>query len=290
MAFDAAIRLGCLTIPGGAMNSLTRLRVILANSITLLCCTPTYALRLGQVAHEEGIDLGKSQVRRIIVGGEPGASIPATRARLEALWPGARVFDHYGMTEVGPVTAQCALRADAVHVLESQYLVEVIESASGAAVVPGSGDTGELVLTTLGRTGSPVLRYRTGDLVKPLPRQPCPCGRHTMMFEGGVIGRVDDMVVVRGVNVYPAAVEQIVQSVAGVSEYRVEVGSVRGLCELRVLVEPDARSPDGPALCRRLEKAFRDAWNLRIPVTLVAPGALPRFELKAQRWVRTQGS
>ena len=164
MAFESAERLGCLCIPTGGMGSTARLKVILDNAATVLCCTPTYALRLGEVAAETGVDLKRSAVRRIIVAGEPGGSIPATRARIEQLWPGARVFDHHGMTEVGPVTYECPAQPGVLHVIEAGYIAEIVEPTSGKPVAPGQ--VGELVLTTLGRVASPLLRYRTGDLVK----------------------------------------------------------------------------------------------------------------------------
>ncbi len=285
MAFDAATRMGCLAIPGGGMNSATRLKVILANRATVLCCTPTYALRLGEVAREEGFDLTEADVRAIVVGGEPGGSVPAMRGRIEELWSTARVFDHYGMTEVGPVTFQCAERTDAVHVLDDSFLCEVIDLATARPQPAGAAEPGELVLTTLGRTGSPVLRYRTGDLVRPLPRSSCACGRTTLQFSGGIIGRADDMVLVRGVNLFPSAVDQIVRSVRGVAEYRVDIDTEPALTEIRLLVEPEPTCPDPDDLCGMLARAFRDAYNLRIPVTAVPRGELPRFELKSGRWI-----
>jgi phenylacetate-CoA ligase len=288
MAFDAAARLGCLAIPGGAMTSTQRLRLIEAHRVTALCCTPTYALRLGEVAEEEGLRAAVACVRRIVVGGEPGGSIPATRARLERLWPEARFFDHYGMTEVGPVTFQCPDAPQRVHVLEEQVLCEIVDPGSGAPMVPGAEAMGELVLTPLGRPGSPVLRYRTGDLVRAEPRSPCACGRTTLTLAGGILGRADDMVFIRGVNLYPGAVDQVIRSHGGVAEYRVEISAVRGMSELRVLVEPDAAA-DPSALCRGLERAFRDAYNLRIAVADAPRGTLPRFDLKARRWIRVSG-
>jgi len=162
-AFDAAARLGSLRIPGGGMSSAARLGAILDHAATVLCCTPTYALRLAEVAAEERVDLAASRVRRIIVAGEAGGSIPAVRARIEAAWPRARVVDHHGMTETGPVTYGCPARPDVLHVIESGFIAEVIDPDSGVAVPPGG--RGELTLTNLGRVGSPLLRYRTGDLV-----------------------------------------------------------------------------------------------------------------------------
>ncbi len=284
-AFESAARLGCLCIPGGGMSSSARLRAILTNQISVLCCTPTYALRLAEVAAQEGIDLRQSPVRMMIVAGEPGGSIPAMRSRIEQLWPGARVFDHHGMTEVGPVSYPCPQRPDHLHVMENAYLAEVINPQSGHPVATGA--VGELVLTTLGRTGSPLLRYRTGDLVRPAMDTPCVCGSYEMGLWGGILGRTDDMVSVRGVNVYPAAVDQIIRGCEGVAEYRVEVRPGPAMTELIVLIEPSATCTDQTRLASTIERALRDALSLRVPVTLTQPGALPRFEMKAQRWVRS---
>ena len=283
-ALEAVHRLQCFCFPGGSMSSHARLQAILDNGITALCCTPTYAHHLGEIAQEKRVDLARSRVRLLIVAGEGGGSIPATRSRIERLWPGATVFDHHGMTEVGPVSYQCPARPGALHVLESAYLPEVITPHSEEPV--GTGETGELVLTTLDRTGSPLLRYRTGDLVKPRPRSVCICGRHELALEGGILGRSDDMVVVRGVNVYPGVVEEIVRRYPEVAEYRVQLDCRNAMTELSVEVEPAPASPSLAALPGRLEQSFQAALNLRVPVTLLPPGSLPRFEMKAQRWVR----
>ncbi len=282
-AFEAATRLGCLCIPGGGMSSAARLRTIVDNGVTVLCCTPTYALRLGEVASDDGLDLAQSQVRAIIVAGEPGGGIAATRARLEALWPGARVFDHHGMTEVGPVTYPCSQRTGVLHVMEDAFVAEIINPSTGQAV--STGERGELVLTTLGRTGSPLIRYRTGDLAQ-VGEAPCVCGSHELALVGGILGRTDDMVLVRGVNVYPAAVEAVVRSFAEVAEYSVEVTIAHALTELRLRIEPTPSCSDAAELSTAVADSLRVAFNLRIPVAAVAPGTLPRFELKAQRWAR----
>lgn len=281
-AFEAAARNGLLCITGAAMSTSARLRAIFDHQANVLCCTPTYAIRLAEVAAAEHIDLHASPVRTIIVAGEAGGSIPATRARLEQLWPGARIFDHHGMTEVGPVTFECPAQPGVLHAIESSYVVEVIDPATGKEIE--SGGTGELVLTTLGRTGSPLLRYRTGDLVHPRPG-PCACGRHDIAFEGGILGRVDDMVIVRGVNIYPSAVEQIATAVPGVTDYRVRITSSHALPEIEVDVEvADPAQADTAA--RLLERAFEEALRLRVPVTVVPAGSLPKSETKSRRFVR----
>lgn len=273
-AFEAATRMGCLAIPGGGMRSAARLREIIDMSATVLCCTPTYAIHLAEAAKEEDIDLSRTTVRTILVAGEPGGSLPGTRARIERLWPGARVVDHYGMTEIGPVSYGCPKRPCVLHVMESAFIAEI-------------SDKRELILTNLGRLGSPVIRYRTGDVVDPAPPGQCECGTHDLALLGGILGRTDDMVVVRGVNVYPAAVEDVIGRVGGVAEFRVRVSTGRALTELVVEVEADSALAGDPNLPHRLEAALRDALSLRIPVAVVAPGSLPRFEMKARRWVRS---
>jgi phenylacetate-CoA ligase len=284
LAFEAGLRLGCRCLPGGGMSSAARARAVIDLGATVLCCTPTYAIHLAEVAVKEKIDLGLSQVKTILVAGEPGGSIPAVREHIASLWPGSRVADHHGMTEVGPVSFECPDRPGVLHVMESAFLPEVIDPATGAHV--RSGDPGELVLTTLNRTGSPLLRYRTGDLVKTSHDEICPCGRSDLALEGGILGRVDDMVVVRGVNVFPGAVDEIIRAQAGVAEYQVRVSRAHALAQLSVKVEPRSDWEDADALARQLEGAFESAMNLRVPVTAVPPGTLPRFEMKAQRWVR----
>jgi len=289
LAFEAASRLGALCIPAGGLAGSARLRMLRDLQATVLCCTPTYALHLAEAAAKEGVELAPGQLRRLIVAGEPGGSIPATRARLEKLWPGARVFDHHGMTEVGPVTHECPDQPGVLHVIESAYLAEVINPATGNAVAPG--EIGELVLTTLGRTGSPLLRYRTGDLVKPgfdwrdSHTKPCACGRSTLTLQGGILGRTDDMVIVRGVNVYPSGVEEIVRAFPEVAEYQVSLAGANGLVEMELRVEPTADCVDPSGLAQRLQRAFQAALSLRVPVTAVPPNSLPRFEMKGRRWV-----
>ncbi|HUG44151.1 MAG TPA: phenylacetate--CoA ligase family protein, partial [Acidobacteriota bacterium] len=220
-AFEAAVQMGCLCIPGGGMGSAARLRMIYENQATVLCCTPTYSLRLAEVAESEGVDLRDFAVSKIIVAGEPGGSIPAVRARIETVWPAARVFDHHGLTEIGPVSFPCSQVRDRLHILESEHLPEAIDPRSGQPA--GAGAEGELVLTNLGRPGSPLLRYRTGDLIKVLPSQTCACGSREMALQGGVLARTDDMVIVRGVNVYPSAVEEVVRRERQIVEFRAEV-------------------------------------------------------------------
>lgn len=285
-AFEAALRMGCMCLPGGGMSSVARLRAIVENRATVLCCTPTYALHLGEVAAEEQPAPGHLSVRSVLVAGEPGGAVPATRERISALWHGARVWDHHGMTEIGPVSLECSAVPGRLHVLERSFVPEVVDPRTGALVPEGA--RGELVLTNLGRSGSPLLRYRTGDIVCASRPQPCACGRWDLALDGGILGRADDMVVVRGVNLYPSAVEEVVRRFAEVAEYRVELRTSRSMAEAALVVEPRVQGAPAVGLARRLEHALRDAFNLRVPVRLVGPGELPRFEMKASRWVRME--
>jgi phenylacetate-CoA ligase len=285
-AFESAARLGALRLPGGGMSSAARLRAIFEQHVTVLCCTPTYALHLAEVAAKEQLDLRRSPVRHLIVAGEPGGSLPSVRQRLEQAWPGACIHDHHGMTEVGPVTYECPATPCRLHVIERGYLAEIIDPSSTQPVADGA--TGELVLTTLGRLGSPLIRYRTGDLVKPLrfEQAPCACGSFELALEGGILSRADDMLIVRGINVYPSAFDEILRSVGGVAEYRVLVKEQAALTELLVEVEPEPGITNPAAFALGIERRFHDALSLRVPVRAVPPGALPRFEMKAKRWVR----
>jgi phenylacetate-CoA ligase len=283
-AFEAGCRMGCLCLPGGGMSSAARLRAILDNECSVLCCTPTYAIRLGEVAREENLDLSDGPVRTIVVAGEPGAGIPAVRQRLERLWPGAAIKDHHGMTEVGPASFECPVRPGVLHILESAFIPEIIDPESGRRLNPG--EQGELVLTNLGRWGSPLIRYRTGDLVQPSANAVCACGRSDLALEGGILGRTDDMVVIRGVNVHASAVEGVVRRFADVAEYRVQVCTREALHEVDLILEPSSECSDSEALKEDVESALRVAFNLRVPVRLAPAGSLPRFEMKARRWVR----
>ena len=283
LAFEAAQRAGIRCIAGGGMSSVARLRNIFDHGATVLFCTPTYALHLIEVASTNGFDLKTSPVKTILVAGEPGGSIPATRQRIMDAWSGARVVDHHGMTEVGPVTFECPARPHVLHVIETAYIPEIIDPATGAQ--RAAGESGELVLTTLGRNGSPLIRYRTGDLVKASAENVCTCGRSDLALEGGILGRTDEMIVVRGVNVYPGAIEEILRQHGAVSEYQVRLPASPDLQQIAIDVEPFPGRSDSD-LAAALEGALQTALHLRIPVHMVPPGSLPRFEMKASRWIR----
>ena len=276
LAFEAAQRLGCLGIAGGGMSSSVRARVLLENQCTVLCCTPTYALHLGGLLRSEHPELTALPVRTILVAGEPGGSLPSTRQHIESVWLGARVFDHHGMTEVGPVTHETPGRPGSLVVMEDSFYAEILDPVTGQTVP--EGQSGELVLTTLRRTASPLIRYRTGDRV--IGRRDLSLG-NALVLEGGILGRVDDMVILRGVNVYPTAIEELVRSVPAIGEYRVTHDTRQAMAELAIEIE----SSDATA-AEVLERRLQASLAVRVPVTRVPEGTLPRSELKAKRWVR----
>jgi len=255
--FESATALGIRAIPAGGLSSENRIKMMERLRPDVLCCTPTYGLRLAEIA-DNAADLG---VQKLIVAGEPGGSLPEVRARLKEAW-GAEVIDHHGMTEVGPVTVGDLKDPTLLKIKHSSYFCEIINQDEKGV--------GELVLTTLGRYASPLLRYRTGDLVKPVETE------DGFALKGGIIGRVDDMVVVRGVNLYPGAVEEVVRSVPGILEYEVVIEEVNAMSEVRLRVEGSGSAD----LAQRLQEVF----SLRIPVEEVESGSLERYEMKSKRW------
>ena len=281
-AFDAGSQIGALCIPGGSMSSETRLGLLEAALPTVVCCTPTYALRLVEVARATGLsDLAHGTVRTVIVAGEPGGSIPATRARLEEGWS-ARVIDHHGLTEVGPVSFECLNAPGTLHLNECEFICEVLDPSSHVPVQ--DGEAGELVVTNLGRSASPVIRYRTRDIVR-VTHERCQCGRTLARVDGGILSRADDMVCIRGVNVYPTAVEAVVRRFPEVTEYRSTVSTRDSLRALDIELELEPGTADQATVSARVAQALQEAMGLSVPVRVVATNALPRFELKANRFV-----
>ncbi len=272
-AFDAVLQRGCLGISGGGLSTHARLERMETLEATCLFCTPSYALRMAEVASEVGIDLRQLSIRTIVVAGEPGGSIVSVRNQIETAWD-ARVLDHSGATEIGP-WGYGTLEGGGLYVNEAEFLAEFINYETG--VPAAEGELSELVLTTLGRAGNPVIRYRTGDLVR--PRWSAQDGNIRFVFlEGGVLGRVDDMLIIRGVNILPSSVEQVIRSFPEVAEYRITAQREGALDRLKVEVEDHQQSPD------RIAAELQLRLGLKIEVAAVPIGTLPRFEGKAERF------
>jgi phenylacetate-CoA ligase len=260
-----------MVIPGGGINTLGRLDLLQRTEATVLLCTPTYALHLAEVAREHKIDLAAHcKVEKIIVAGEAGGSIPATRARIESAW-GARVIDHSGASEVGPWGF-----ADAddrgLQVLESEFIAEFLSVETNEPAK--DGELAHLVLTSLGRQGMPVIRYLTGDLVRPAWST-----QGFVLLEGGVLGRADDMLVVRGVNIFPSSIEQIMHSFPEVAEYRLTVHKRGAMDEMVIEVEDHLQQPG------RIGEELQLRLGVKVDVRLAEPASLPRFEGKGKRFI-----
>ena len=314
-AFDAVAERGAMVIPTGAMTSLARLELIQSTSPTVIFSTPSYAIHLAQVAEEHGICLAgqAKSVKRIVVAGEPGGSIPATKAKIESAWD-ALVIDHCGASEVGPwgftcPTKQVALGHVAVEhgifVNEAEFIAEFIPiqdqssdsnaaadrpveailssaeaatlgQAAGLSQVAGQG-TFELVLTCLGRIGSPIIRYRTGDLVRPVWDHEHDC--RFVKLAGGVLGRADDMMIIRGVNVFPSSIEQILREFPEVVEFRTTAYKQGAMDQLKIEIEAIAEDIEPIRL------VLQNKLGFRVDVDQVANQSLPRFEAKGKRFV-----
>ena len=272
-AFDAVVERGAMVAPTGAMSTLARLELISAIQATTIFCTPSYAIHMAQVGIENKFELGSLAVNKIIVAGEPGGSIDSIRAQIENAWQ-AKVIDHSGATEVGPWGfGDPAGRG--IYVNQAQFFPEFHSIETGQPA--GEGELSELILTTLGRTGSPVIRYRTGDLVIPnwADNQPS----NFVLLQGGVLGRTDDMMIIRGVNVFPTSVERILREFPEIAEYRLTAYKESSMDQLQIEIEDELEDP------QRVKQRLELQLGFRIDVKCVAAGSLPRFEAKGKRFI-----
>ena len=279
-------KMGVLNVPGGAQPTDARVRQIIDFGATVVASTPTYALRLAQEASVLGIDLPASGVERLILSGEPAGSIPQTKALIEEQW-GAKAYDTAGMTEIGTIMVfECDHQPGGTHIIEDHVIEEVIDPVTLEPVA--YGERGERVVTSFGRGAIPLIRYRTGDLVCKVPASRCTCGRGFDIYEGGILGRVDDMKIIRGTNVYPRAIEAIVREFSEVDEFQTVITreGVRDEITLRVELKPDWNADGWDGLSEDLRKRLalsHEGLNFRIE--RADAGELPRFELKAKRTV-----
>lgn len=279
-------KIGVLNVPGGAQTTETRVKQIVDFGATVVASTPTYALRMAQEAERLGVDLRGSAVERVILSGEPAGSIPETKALIEEQW-GAKAFDTAGMTEVGTIVMfECDEQPGGAHIIEDHVLEEVLDPET-LEPVP-YGEQGERVVTSFGRGAVPLIRYRTADLVCRVPAATCSCGRGFDLYRGGILGRVDDMKLVRGTNVYPRAIEGIVRTVADVEEFQIRITreGLRDEIEVRVELAEAYDDAGWPAAADALRRELAEAHEgLNFRVTQASGGELPRFELKAKRVV-----
>ena len=287
--YEGAYQLGNLIIPTGGWNSMQRIQCMIENQATVIPTTPSYALALADTARENQIDIAGSSVRILMLSGEPGALVPGIREKLERVW-NARCFDYIGMTEVGTWGFQCTEEPNGAHILESEFIAEILDPQTGTPV--GEGETGELVLTNLGRACMPAIRYRTGDLVK-AKKGICPCGRTFRVLEGGVLGRKDEMIIIRGVNVFPNVLVNVVEShIQPGDDYQIELYKEGGINEIGIKLEMKEEEEKKGVIQRAVQDEIKRKLNLRVEVKAVPKGTLPKSDFKAKRLIdrRKEGS
>lgn len=279
-----AERLGASAIPAGVMDTSRHLMIIKTFKPKFIWGTPSFVLHLAEKAREEGIEPSELSIRKVIVAGEPGGSVPSTKRRIEEAW-GADCYDYYGIADIwAPCATECEEKAG-LHLLEDYVLPEVIDPETGEGVA--EGEKGELVLTTLRREGQIMLRFRTGDETS-YELERCACGR-THMRLMGITGRTDDLVIAKGVKFYPSQVEEVLRRFRELrDEYQIAV--CRGgdyLDEVTVRVE--SLGGDGGAVKHALERELRSVIGIRFNVELLKPGTLPRTLHKAKRVADMRG-
>jgi phenylacetate-CoA ligase len=272
-AHEAVASRGAMAMPTGGMSTVARLELIRSMKATAIFCTPSYAIHMAQVATDNQINPAELGVKRIVVAGEPGGSIPATREHIESLWT-ARLVDHAGASEVGPWGFGDPL-GRGLYINEAEFIAEFLSVETGNYA--DDGELSRLVLTSLGRHGSPNIRYRTGDLVRPTWKDDQPC--QFVLLSGGVLGRSDDMMIIRGVNIFPSSIEQILRSFPEIVEYRMTAYKIGAMDALKIEIEDRLNDP------QRVADELRLRLDLKIEVETTEIGTLPRFELKGKRFI-----
>ncbi|MBI4632798.1 MAG: phenylacetate--CoA ligase family protein [Deltaproteobacteria bacterium] len=279
--WEGAFQIGALAIAGGGWDTLQRVKFIMENKVTVVACTPTYALRMAEEAEGAGINLGKSNVRITFHAGEPGALIPSFREKIKAAW-NAMPFDYPGLTEAGAYGMHCTCQETSIHMNEEEFLLELIDPQTGVPL--SGGGVGEMVLTNLGRVCSPAIRFRTGDIVNVKEGQ-CACGRTFLLLEGGVIGRSDEMITVRGMNIYPSQIGAVVAKYLGAGEeYQIVAYTRKGMADLKILLELSEGKPPAE-IVELLKKDLRECLEIRVEAEVVPSGTLQRSEYKSKKFI-----
>ena len=291
---EAAELLGCQVVPRGPLTTLNWLRFMQSlapsGATSMVAGTPTSMIRMIEVARENGIDLRELNVKVLHMAGEPGATVPATKVLLEEAW-GAEAHDMLGTTETsGPLFYSCSEQAKmsqmSVHMAVDQFVIELVDPVTLGPVDPDVGEKGVTVVTALSRFGMPAVRYLVGDLVS-FSREKCPCGRTLPLVEKGGEARADDMLIIKGVKIYPSLIENSVRAIKTLSpEYRIQVlktgATVR---DARLYVEAVSGVPASEyrALADRLRQDIRAKTLATLEVEVREPGSLRRDETKSRR-------
>ncbi len=276
-----AMKVGALTIWGGAIPSDRLLSILKTWRATITWTTPSYAWFLGETAKESGIDPARDlAIEKIFVAGEPGGSIPETKKNIEALW-GADVYDYYGLSDIfGACAGMCEAR-NGLHWAEDHIYIEIVDPDTGEELP--EGERGELVLTSLKKVARPLIRFRTGDIVS-YTSEPCDCGRTHLRLHG-IHGRLDDMMIIKGVNVFPSDIETIVRDNKNLTgEYMCVISEEKHMAVLTVEVEKAPHfKGDADALTSELRNECMKIVGIRPQIKLLEPKSLTRATHKAKR-------
>lgn len=284
-----AQNIGALCIWGGTLPADRLLFILQQYQPTAIWTTPSYAWYLGETAKQKGIDPAKDlAIKTIIVAGEPGGSIDATREAIESLW-GAEVYDFYGISDIFGACAAACEKHNGLHIAEDHVYVEVLDEKTGKPVK--EGERGELILTTLRKEIRPMIRFRTGDIVT-YTDEKCECGRTLKRIN--VVGRLDDMFIAGGVNVFPTDIEHVARKIDDLTgEYRVTVFEEKHITRFNVEVEKRAGSNvDVKELAEKVSHEIKIQLGVKAKeVVILEEGELPRATHKAKRLIdlRTSG-
>jgi phenylacetate-CoA ligase len=277
-----AERLGCVAVPAGTGSTQKQIEMIKDFNVKVMHCTPSYALYIAETCKKMGIEPGTLPLKIGLFGAEPWSA--NTRVQLEKSF-GIKAYDSYGLSEMmGPGVAFECKEQDGLHIWEDAFIVEVLDK-NGEQCAPG--EKGELVLTTLVKEALPMIRYRTGDITM-IMKDECPCGRTSVRLNK-FYGRADDMLIIRGLNVFPSQIEHILMDMPEVGEYfQVVLERVNHMDEMTVRVEMSDKAFSGELgdlqkVTGKVAKKLKDTLNLRTKVVLVEKGSLPRVEGKSKK-------
>jgi phenylacetate-CoA ligase len=285
----AAEKIGCEVVPGGVLDTKARVLKIQELEATAMMGTPTYILSMAATARDKlGIDPSTLSIDKITCAGEPGASIPTTKKRMEEAW-GAKVYDHAGATEIGAWSYECTAQSGGMHVTEALFLVE-IEDVETGEIIEEPGRRGKMIITALDRQAQPCVRFDSKDIIE-WASEPCPCGRSFKVVKGGVVGRADDITKVKGVLLAPSAIEEVVRGIDGLSEeYEVVVDKKGDVDKIGLKVEllPESVNQRDKIEAQLVDQ-LRLKTNLRYDLEFQEYGTLPRYEVKAKRFKDLRG-
>ena len=280
----AAEKMGCEVIPGGVLDTQARILKIQELKATAMMATPTYILGMADTARNKlGIEPSELSINKITCAGEPGASIPSTKKRMETSW-GAKVYDHAGATEIGAWSYECRNQPGGIHVNEAFFLVEIEDMQTGE-IIQEPGRRGKMIITALDRQAQPCIRFDAKDVIEWDPNS-CDCGRTFRLIRGGILGRSDDITKVKGVLLAPAAIEAVVRGIDGLGdEYEVVVDKLGDVDRIKLKVELIPGAEDrAKAIEAQLKDQLRLKTNLAYRIEFYDYGRLPRYEVKARRF------